>query len=392
MKVTSLIEKSSDILFVSLSPFDSIYSCSIRNQSLIKGLLDLGHRVDFLTVANETGVKRVGNIAPNSMFRIVEINSGSIEKATRIKARSISYFGNIPRLLYHRFFLFEFIGKAIEGFNINQLGKRCYDVLISSSDPKATHVFAKNNLKGGLEYKYWIQYWGDPLTIDITNETIYPAWYKKCVEGALLNEANKVVYTSPFTLECQQRLFPKAAHKMISLPTPYLEELTYPITNNSRFVVGYHGNYHSRYRDIGPLLAAFKILGNDFELDLVGGTDLYLNNTDNVSVYPPTGSIETFQKRSDLLVVLLNKKGTQIPGKVFHLAGSNKPILVIADGEHKNELASYLRGFNRYHVCTNNPSEIADEVFRIKNKQISNTNVPQLSAKSIAKKFIDPIS
>lgn len=384
-------EPSSDILFISLSPLDAIYSCSIRNQSLIRGLLDLGHRVDFLTVANETGVKRKEKLSPDSMFRIVNINSDSLGKATKIKAHSLSYFGNIPRWFYHRFFLFEFIGKAVKGFKMSQLCKRNYDVLISSSDPKATHKFTKDILARGLEYKYWIQYWGDPLTIDITNKTIYPNWYKKHVEGELLDVANKVVYTSPFTLECQQRLFPKAAHKMVSLPTPYLEKLTYPKTHNSRFVVGYHGNYHSRYRDMWPLLSAFDILGNDFELDLVGGTDLNLNNTDNISVHPPTGSIEVFQQRSDLFVVLLNKRGTQIPGKVFHLAGSNKPILVITDGEYKNEFVDYLKRFNRYHVCTNNSMEIVNTIIRIKNEEILNTDVPQLSAKSIAELFLEPI-
>ncbi len=391
MKPISLSGQSADILFISLSPFDSIYSCSIRNQSLIKGLLELGHHVDFLTVGNETGVKREGKLVPNSMFRIVKINSGSIEKATQTKTRSISYFGNIPRLVYHRFFLFEFIGKAVGGFKINQLRKRNYDVVISSSDPKATHVFTKNILRRGLKYKQWIQYWGDPLTIDITNKTIYPMWYKQRVEGNLLNAADKVVYTSPFTLECQQRLFPKAAHKMVALATPYFEIKNYPKTNNSVFVVGYHGNYHSRYRDIGPLMAAFEILGTNYELDVVGGTDLDLKSRANINVYSATGDIEAFEQRSDLLIVLLNKRGTQIPGKVFHLAGTNKPILVIVDGEHKNELGRYLRSFNRYHVCDNDQVAIANEIVRIKNARVIYQADPQFSAGAVAKNFLEPM-
>lgn len=380
-----------DILYISLSPFNSIYSCSIRNQSLIKGLLELGHRVDFLTVANEAGVERKSKLAPSPMHRIVEINSASASKATKIKTRSLGYFGNLPRLFYHRFFLFEFIGKAVGGFKINQLGKRNYDVVISSSDPKATHMFAKYVLEQGLKYKRWIQYWGDPLAIDITNKTIYPMWYKRRVESKLLNAADKVIYTSPFTLHRQREIFPDDAHKMVALPTPYFEGKDYPTINHSRYVVGYHGNYHSMYRDIGPLLVACENLGPDFELDLVGGTDLHLKSRANINVYSATGDIEAFEQRSDLLVVLLNKRGTQIPGKVFHLAGTNKPILVIVDGEHRNELGIYLRGFKRYYVCNNEQGEIAAEIIRIKNKRVVYKADPKLSAASVAKHFLESV-
>lgn len=380
-----------DILFISLSPVDSIYSCSIRNQSLVKGLLELGHRVDFLTVANESGVERQLKLAPGPMYRIVEIDAVSVKKATTIKTRSLGCFGNIPRLFYHRFFLFEFIGKAVRRFEINQLNKRNYDVVISSSDPKASHMFAKHVLSQGLKYQRWIQYWGDPLAIDITNKTIYPLWYKKRVEGKLLNAADKVVYTSPFTLSRQKEIFPSAAQKMVALPTPYFETKEYPTTKHSRYVVGYHGNYHSMYRDIGLLLAACENLGPDFELDLVGGTDLHLKSTANVNVHNATGDIESFEMRSDLLVVILNRRGTQIPGKVFHLAGSNKPILVIVDGEHKNELGSYIRGFKRYHVCDNDQAAIATEIVRIKNERVIYQADPQFSAGSVAKHFLESV-
>lgn len=63
---------------------------------------------------------------------------------------------------------------------------------------------------------------------------------------------------------------------------------------------------------------------------------------------------EKYEEDADLLIVLLNKKGTQIPGKIYHYAGTNKPILIILDGDRKEEIKEYLSLFNRFYFCENN--------------------------------------
>ncbi len=377
-----------NILFIALSPFDAVYSCSIRNQSLISGLLQLGHHVDFLSVANQTSVERPSKLSLDPMLRIIEINSPTMENAIRIKTFSLGNFGNLPRLFYHHFFLFEYIGKVVSRYKLDQFFRKDYDLVISSSDPKASHVFAKHLLKDQISYKRWIQYWGDPLAIDITNKAIYPIWFKKRVEGALISVADKVIYTSPLTLRYQMQIFSESAKKMFFCPTPYLEVKNFPETKNSHFVVGYHGYFIDSIRNIRPLLMAFERLSFDFELDLVGTTDLDLIGKSNVNIHPVTGDIDKFERRSDLLVVLLNRRGTQIPGKVFHMAGTNKPILVIVDGEHGGELSRYFLSLKRYYVCNNNCAEIESEIRKIRNENLTFNADPHLSSVSIAKQFM----
>ena len=82
-----------NILFVTLSPLDSIYSCSIRNEALMKGLLDIGCSIYVVSVHNSTGLSRKTIFDSESDVIVYYVDligkNGSIRKAKQKNGRFI---------------------------------------------------------------------------------------------------------------------------------------------------------------------------------------------------------------------------------------------------------------------------------------------------------------
>ena len=82
----------------------------------------------------------------------------------------------------------------------------------------------------------------------------------------------------------------------------------------------------------------------------------------------------------------------QIPGKTFYQTGTNKIILVIVDGAHKNELTDSLLQYNRFVICSNNKEDIKAKITDI--SEIDKYECPKeildkLSPESVSKSIIE---
>ena len=152
---------------------------------------------------------------------------------------------------------------------------------------------------------------------------------------------------------------------MISTPTAYIEEKNFPL-HNGKYTIGYYGAFQSNVRNILPLYEACRHMENLVDLKIVGNSDLTLESTGNIEVFP-RGDISPFEEITDLFVCVLNKNGTQIPGKMYHYAAYNRPILVIEDGEYASEMHEYICSFGRYYTCTNDSEEISKSIKAILN-------------------------
>lgn len=379
------------ILFICLSPIEANSSAMMRNLSLINGLLSNQCEVDFVTIP--TTVSTIPN------------NSDVIEKINVIRLKGNSLYDTVTSLkkgnnnllkklamsslrkVYHKFTIFDYTLKIAEQININMLPEKKYDMIVSSSDPKTSHIAAYNLIKQGLEYNKWIQYWGDPMAIDITNQNIYPKFVMKKIEKNILKNADRIIYVSPCTLESQKSMYPDLSNKMSFLPIPYKEEKIYPKVNNSKFLVGYFGAYMKVSRDITPLYNVCSNLKQDLELIIMGETDCELEEKENITIFP-RGDVEKYESTTNLLVCVLNKKGTQIPGKVYHYAATNKPILIILDGENKVIIKKYLEPFRRYVFCENSEEDIYKAIKKIMEEQIDYEPCEAFHSRVLAKLFL----
>lgn len=365
------------ILFVTSSPLEANTSAMISNIALLDGFKSLGNEVTFISFRSysEThqnqeyfeGVKLI-RLEPNQLYgKLIRKDNKSYLKK-EIKKNILKY----TRMVYHRISLFDNYKKAIdnlEDFKLNE----SYDLMISCSDPKSSHLLGlKIYNENKSKIKSWVQHWGDPMAIDISRKSKLPMKFVARQEKKILEKADHIVYVSPFTSEKQIELFPSLKDKISFIPLAYRNEKNYKLSNlqkKDKITFGYYGSSNSKIRDILPLYKAFVNVTNE-TLKIIGDTDLNLLDSDNIKVQNQRISskeIEIEESNTDILIVLGNKIGTQIPGKIFYYAGTNKPILVILERTQK-ELWKYLDSLNRFIICENNECAIKEKILNIRNE------------------------
>ena len=98
------------------------------------------------------------------------------------------------------------------------------------------------------------------------------------------------------------------------------------------------------------------------------------------------------EAESDILVVVANSSGGQIPGKVYKYAATDKTILFILDGE-KEKIVDIFGGYNRYIFVENNIDDICDaltNIFKIRERYI-NKPLSAFSSTVVAEEIIKGI-
>lgn len=378
------------ILVIKLSPINGLDSSMLRTLALIKGLTENKYNVDFLTM-RENKNTIINNIEKYGFLEEVNIIYAernniynaivSSHNTTGIKQKIV----DVLRKVYHAFSPFDYTIKIAKKINIKYLPVSKYQYVISVSDPKSTHKSVRELCKQGLQYEKWIQYWGDPLTLDITKKSIYPQFINKLIEKNLFYNCDSIIYTSPFTVEEQSRLFPQYSDIMKYVPTAYISKIQYP-KNKGNYTVGYYGAYVSSVRNITPLYDALSEL-KEINLIIVGNSDINLVEKENIAIYP-RGEISKYEQFTDLYVCILNSTGTQIPGKIYHYAATDRPILIILDGERKDDMKRFFEQFKRYYTCNNDVDAIKKAIISIRCSDNKYEPYDKFSAKAISKMII----
>jgi hypothetical protein len=85
----------------------------------------------------------------------------------------------------------------------------------------------------------------------------------------------------------------------------------------------------------------------------------------------------------------LNKKGTQIPGKIYHYAATNKPVLIILDGEFEQQMEQYFNSFERYSCCQNQVASIDEACRKIAASSLKVEPSVHFAAANIASQFLE---
>jgi len=217
------------ILFLSALPIEMNTSSMIRNISLIKGLESNGVDLSLIIpLKNVNSVFYDDNEEIN--FKNVEIiRYGCTETYKKIENIKIESQKNL---------LYKFLKKIYKSISINDaskislkyasnisLKKDFFDIVITSSDPKSSHILFYKYIKRKIKYKYWIQYWGDPLFADITSRNLLPDFIIKKVEKNILKKGDIILYTSPITLEEQKKHLKKSQKKCILFQQGFIKNI-----------------------------------------------------------------------------------------------------------------------------------------------------------------------
>ncbi|URN94003.1 MAG: hypothetical protein NAG76_19600 [Candidatus Pristimantibacillus lignocellulolyticus] len=384
------------ILYITSVPLEYSSSANMRNLALIRGFQQLGFEISTLSSIPEIESSYYDKTMVRTDFKDrhwielgavhTKFTSKKIESALdklKAKLKVIAY------KVYTRLSLYDSRARLAKRIPVS-LANEEFDLIISSSDPKSSHLIAEQLI---TQYpnitKLWYQYWGDPFAIDVNKNTLFPTWIVEREERRILEKCHKSIYVSPITHVVMQEKYPELKKKMVFEPIPYNEQLFYKETNNSQYTLGYFGDYFSKDRTITPLINS--LTDSDIKLHLIGNSDIEITNTHNINSMSRQSIdfIRKLEAEVDLLICVCNKKGTQIPGKIYHYSATNKPILLIVDGEYYTQLVNYFSQFERYYICENNVNDIRKTINEIMNLKQNFNPINYFSPQTIAKRLVN---
>ena len=203
-------------------------------------------------------------------------------------------------------------------------------------------------------------------------------------------------YVSKPTLIQQMQLYPDCAHKMNYTPIPYLCE---NVTENQRLSktgktkLAYCGDYSPSIRNLFPLYDAVNSANGFLELSICGGSSSPLQSTSSVHVMNRVPYCETrkIEDESDILVFVANRSGTQIPGKIYQYAGTNKPILFILDGDVELLKAQFSQ-YERFVFVGNSRADILNGIESIIHSEKTYSPLKEFAKDYVMSEFMKKIS
>lgn len=373
-------------------------SANLCHMAYIKGLVSLGYEVTLLSADPKDYDVDKSMVIPSSvkciyyygttLYERLSIKKGKKSDASPARA---DYSVNETKRSIKSKLLSSAKGFVLSSYGIHGIYSKFvkkaqqfrsdieYDIVLSLSTPVTSHLLTYNLLKAQhIKTKKWIQIWEDPWYADVYGLNGKDKIYKE--EKRLLSFAQRVCYVSPLTLKNQKKLFPEYADKMYWEPLPFY----YKNNNHSPFIedhnyYGYFGDYVPESRNLKLFYQAADNLG--IEVNICGRPSNLFNSTDKITVYPrlQLNELKPIEDKTNVLIFLCNRKGGQIPGKIYQYSATNKIILFILDGteEEKKVLKSYFEPFNRYVFCENTVEDIERAIKLIENNDFGNVkNVP----------------
>lgn len=254
-----------------------------------------------------------------------------------------------------------------------------FDNILSISTPPSSHLLAHNLLKSGhIKGKHWIQIWEDPWHNDVYGFQNSNSIRRE--EQRLLSFAEKICYVSPLTLKYQQEKYPESAHKMYWQPLPFYYKAD-PVHAGSfdQNHYGYFGDYAPAARNLAPFIEAAKV--SAIEVNICGNPCNLFPATEQIHIRPrlPLSELKPIEDSTNVLIFLCNRKGGQIPGKIYQYSATNKTILFILDGtlEEQKVLREFFGQFHRYVFCQNTVEDITRAIRQIESGDLGDVrNVP----------------
>lgn len=365
-----------NILIVSLFPLERNTSVANSSISIINGLLELGHQVTVVMPQwpnNETAVDL-------GKMQVVRIPGKPDMPPSR----------KLAKKLHSHFYFLDLTRGYLKHIGDVNLPKEYFDIVLSFSDPKTSHVYTARLLhRKRIQYGRWIQHWGDPIVGDITRNFWWPKWVIKWYERRLIKKADKAVYVTPFTQNMLQDAYPDLRSRLSFVPLPAEMLPIEPIDSSDVLRLSYLGDYNPVFRNLRPLYDACANKPN-IQLTMAGNGPKY-PSCSNVTIFSriPQQQARQIENDSDVLVCVCNRVGTQIPGKIMYKASTNKHILVALEDDNYEAMKTYFESYNRYVLCRNTAESIAAALEELKTKKADYKTPSQLLPVNIAQQIIE---
>lgn len=387
------------ILFITTSFEQKANSAAIRNNALVKGLMEIGHDITVLTPTWPEHLLSHYFIS-NRNCKIIRIEIPRLNKLKVIHSIKIKkgdkLFSKIKKFIRELIFFPDLCKGWEKSININDY--KDFDLIISSSDLKSSH-YVGEKLKYAFPKKTWIQIWGDPWYFDKGINYISKMRAKKR-EKELLNKADKIIYTSEITKKIISNCNPILKNKIYYIPRSYYTE----VRKNLSFK---HDYYRIIYTGVLSQERTFE-----FFLEAIDIYNLH-SNKKKIKVefygnYLPSVSqkIESFRcakaynsvdfeeilklySESDGLLFISNHhSSTQIPGKIFDYMGTELPVICLVNN-YEDDLFKMLVSLSKCIVIKNDKTEILNKMPLIieKMKNIDPINI-NFSPTSIAQEIL----
>lgn len=387
------------ILFIASAYILKNSSAAIRNNSLVKGLVDLGFDVDVCSVEwpsylsssffeTENNGKIHLDRLPNIM-RIAKI------KQSRTVGTGNKWFLKIRQILKKVIFFPDECYEWKKIFKWDYLER--YDYIISSSDHKTSH-FVGLKVKKNLPSLPWIQIWGDPWSSDI-NTLPYMRGITAYYENKLLKSADKIVYVSSATASEMQKKYPQYRNKIFNISRGFYFKINTAKQAQNSIRIVYTGVLSYGRNPYALLNALMELSRNSFRecvVEFYGNIPIEMQ--EQLKSYPFVRLYDSVDfecmpnilASASILLYLSNKKGsTQIPGKLFDYMGTTKPILcLVSDTSEPTSL--FLKQYERCLVLHNSESAIIKNWDAIENLSMNSYAIEEkFSPVNIASQVID---
>ena len=343
-----------NIIFISMMKDlnGSGFSTQIMTDNIIKGWVDGGHKVHFAAIVDRDG--RSESIRTDFESRV--------DKLTMIKSKTNT---TVHTNKYSQFFftILTFLNtwiyrKVVKEFEVDE------NTILVSHTPSLESAFVCKEIKRKHPSLTYIQYWSDPYCLSgkLTFEPSLKSRLQKMVETGILNWADEIVYGTPILARMQGELFPQFAERIRWVNVSYkpkTPKCKSPTNLLHRPLIGYIGDFDSYVRNIEPL---YQVFMQEYCADFVicGRGSQKLESQGNLKVFGrmSPNEVASIEETLDVHVCLLNHSGFQIPGKIFYHTDTDKIILIVLDGNCKDEIRKYLEGFGRFIFCENDEESI----------------------------------
>ena len=366
-----------NILIVSLYPLERDTSVANSCISIIKGLLELEHRVTVLMPNwsnNETGY----DVAPIRVIRV----PGQPDQPYYLSSKWVGK-------LHSHFDFLDVSRGYLKSIKDVVIPDEYYDVVLSISDPKVSHIYTNELIQlKKIRYGRWIQHWGDPITGDFTRHYWWPEWVIRLYERRIIRKADKAVFVTPFTYNMECREHPGLCKQLAFAPLPaeMLPIVEYPESDDLR--LSYLGDYNPAIRNLKPLYDACANK-KGIKLIIAGYGPKYLD-CDNITILSrvPQQQAQYIENNSDVLVCVCNLTGTMIPGKIAYKASTKKHIIVALEDDNYEAMKAYFESYNRYILCRNTPNSISAAIEGLKTKKVDYTIPEKLLPINVVKEIL----